>query len=215
MTIHRCDIAVHGIEALEHDQLRPLRTGRGKKLFELRHVVVAENLLLAMRLAHAFDHRVVIPGVGEDQAVRHLLGERGNPGLVRNVAGGENQRRFLAVQVGQLALEFDQRVIVAGNVAGAAGAGAHPGRGLDHGADHFGMLAHAEIVVRAPDHDVARALRRVPDRVRKPAGDPLEIGKHPITPLAPQPAKRVGKKGAVIHEVPAFRDERGSQSGSY
>ena len=39
------------------------------------------------------------------------------------------------------------------------GAGAHPGRGLDHGADHLRVLAHAEVVVGAPDHDLTRALR--------------------------------------------------------
>ena len=121
--------------------------------------------------------------VRQDQAIRHQLRERRDAGLVGDIAGGEDQRRFLAVQVGELALKLDQRMIIAGDVAGAAGAGAHPGRGLDHGADHLGMLAHAEIVVGAPDHDVLRALRRMPDRMRKAAGDALEIGKNAIAPL--------------------------------
>ena len=75
----------------------------------MRHVVMAENLLLAMRLPHALDHRIVVERVRQDQAIRHQLGERGNAGLVGHIAGGEDQRRFLAVQVGKLALELDQR----------------------------------------------------------------------------------------------------------
>jgi hypothetical protein len=50
------DIAVHGVKAFEHNQLRAVWIGRGKERFEMRHVVVAENLLLATRLAHALDH---------------------------------------------------------------------------------------------------------------------------------------------------------------
>ena len=121
----------------------------------MRHVVMAENLLLAAALAHALDHRIVVPGVRQDQAVRHQLGDGRDAGLVRHIARGEDQRGFLAVQVGELALELDQRMIGAGDVAGAAGAGAHAGRGLDHGADHLRVLAHAEVVVGAPDHDVS------------------------------------------------------------
>ena len=106
---------------------------------------------------------------------------------------------FLAVQIGQFLLELHQRMMGAGDVAGAAGAGADAGRGLDHGADHLGVLAHAEIVVGAPDHDVALALRRMPDGVRKPAGDPLEIGENAIAPLVMQAIEGGTEELAVIH----------------
>jgi hypothetical protein len=43
----------------------------------------------------------------------------------------------------------------------------------------------------------------VPDRMRKAAGDPFEVGKDPITPLTVKPAERVGKIVIVIHEVSA------------
>jgi hypothetical protein len=102
------------------------------------------------------------------------------------------------VQIGKLTLQFDQRMIVAGDIAGAAGAGAHPGRGLHHGADHLGMLAHAQIIVRAPDRDRLRPLRRMPHRMRKPPGNALEIGKHPIAPLVMQPRQRAGEIAVVI-----------------
>ena len=161
---------------------------------------MAENLLVASGLADALDHRIVVVGVRQDQAVRNELGDGRDAGLVRDIARGEDQRGRLAVQVGELALKLDQRMIGAGDVAGAAGAGAHAGRGLDHGADHLRVLAHAEIVVGAPDHDLARALRRVPDGVRKTAGDALQIGKHPVAPLVTQAAQGVGEKRIVIHE---------------
>src|SRR5262245_12045872 len=87
----------------------------------------------------------------------------------------------------------------AGDVAGAAGAGADPGGGLDHGADHLGMLAHAEIVVGAPDHDIARALRRVPDRMRKTACDTFEVGENTVAALFMQAIEGGTEKLAVIH----------------
>src|SRR6266508_2155479 len=197
--VDRRHVAVHGIERLEHDQLRPPRPGSLQQLFKMRHVVVAENLLLALRLPHAFDHRIVVEGIRQDQAVRHQLGDGRDAGLVRDVARGEDQRRFLAVQVGELALELDQRMIGAGDVAGAAGAGAHAGRGLDHGADHLGVLAHAEIVVGAPYDYVPRPLRRMPDRAREPPGLSFEVGKNPIAPLVLEPAEGVREKHVIIH----------------
>src|SRR5262249_5807792 len=103
-------------------------------------------------------------------------------------------------------------MVVAGDVAGAARAGAHAGRGLDHGADDLGMLAHAEIVVGAPDHDVAWAVRRVPDRVREAARDPLQVGKDPVAPLIPQTGEGVAEKHTVIH---GFNASRRPPSSSY
>ena len=63
-------------------------------------------------------------------------------------------------QIGELGFELDQRMVRAGDVAGAAGAGADARGGLHHGADHLRVLAHAEIVVGAPDGDLALAVRR-------------------------------------------------------
>src|SRR5580704_5512468 len=90
-------------------------------------------------------------------------------------------------------------MIIPGDVAGPAGAGAHAGCGLDHGADHFGVLAHAEIVIRAPDHDVSGPLRRMPHRMRKASGDPFEVGEDPIAPLAAQAGQRAGEKAVIIN----------------
>src|ERR1700730_2881562 len=87
----------------------------------------------------------------------------------------------------------------AGDVTGAAGAGANPGGGLDHGADHLRMLPHAEIVVGAPDHDVAGPVRGMPGGVGKSAGDPLEVRENPVAPLVVQAAEGGAEEFAVIH----------------
>jgi hypothetical protein len=61
------------------------------------------------------------------------------------------------------------------------------------------MLAHAEIIVRAPDHDIARTVGGMPFGVRKAAGVALEIGKHPIAAFIPQAGQCMRKVGLVIH----------------
>src|SRR6516162_1836384 len=49
---------------------------RAQQRFEMRHVVVAEDLLLATGLAHALDHRIVVERVRQDHAVRDEFGQR-------------------------------------------------------------------------------------------------------------------------------------------
>ena len=195
----RRDVAVHRIKALAGDQFRPVRPGGAQQFFEMRHVVVAEHLALATGLADAFDHRIVVERVRQDQAIRNKPGDGRNAGLVGDIARGEQQRRFLAVQVGKFLFELHQRVMGAGDVAGAAGAGSDPGRGLDHGADHLGMLPHSEIVVRAPDHDIARPFRAMPHRIREAARNSLQIGENPVAPLVMQAAEGGTEELAVIH----------------
>ncbi len=103
------------------------------------------------------------------------------------------------MQIGQFLLELHQRMMRARDIAGAAGAGADAGRGLDHGAHHLRVLAHAEIIVGAPDHDVARAFRRMPHRMRETAGDAFEVGEDAVTPLVMQATKGGVEELAVIH----------------
>jgi hypothetical protein len=135
-----------------------------------------------------------------DHAVWQQLGDSRDASLVGDIPRGEDQRRFLAMQVGEFALQLDQRVAVAGDVAGATGAGAHAGGGFDHGADHLRMLAHAKVIVRAPNHDRARAVRGMPCRVRETTGHAFEIRKHAVAPFLVQPGKRGGKEIIIGHE---------------
>ena len=63
------------------------------------------------------------------------------------------------------------------------------------------MLAHAEVVVRAPDHDGAGADRGMPYCVREAPSDPLEIGKHAVAPFLVQAGKRGGKEMIIGHSA--------------
>ena len=164
-------------------------------------VVVAEDPLFHPRLAHALDHRGVVELVGEDHAVRHQPRDGRDRRLVRNEARGEDQRRFLAVEVGERTLELDQRPVGARNVARAAGADAELAGGLLHRGDHRGMLAHAEIVVGAPDGDLARVVGRVAiEGARKPPGDALEVGKDAVALLLAKRVDGILEESAIVHE---------------
>ena len=88
---------------------------------------------------------------------RHQPLQRGERRVVGDIGGGEEERRLLAVQVGELGLELDVIMGGAGDVAGAAGARAHLVDRLMHGGADDRVLAHAEIVVGAPHGDVADA----------------------------------------------------------
>src|SRR5262249_7004282 len=70
---------------------------------------------------------------------------------------------------------------------------------FNHGADHLRMLAHAKVIVRAPDHDRASAAGGMPRCVRETACDALEIRKHAIAPLLVQASKRGGKQVIIDH----------------
>ena len=61
------------------------------------------------------------------------------------------------------------------------------------------MLAHAEVIVGAPDDDVARAFRRMPHRVGETAGDAFQIGKNPVSSLVMEAGEGGAEKLAVIH----------------
>ena len=66
--------------------------------------------------------------------------------------------------------------------------------------DHLRVLAHAEIVVGAPDDDLARLVARTPDGVGEAAGDALEVGEDAIAPLGVERGDRLGENRLVIHE---------------
>ncbi len=165
----------------------------------MRHVAVTEDLPLAAGLANAFDHRIVVERIGKNEAVGNELCDGRNAGLVGDVARGEEQGCFLAVEVGKFMLELHQGMMGAGDVAGASGAGADAGCGLDHRANHLWVLAHAEVVVGAPDDDVAGAFRRMPHRMRETAGDAFQIGKDSIPPFVVEAIEGGTEKLAVIH----------------
>src|SRR5262245_26266435 len=145
--MQRGNVAVHRIEGFEYDELGPSGTDFAQQAFEMLDVIVSPNQLLATGLAHALDHRIVIKRVGENQAVGNELRDRRYAGQIRYIAGSEDERRVLAVQIGQLPLKLDQGMIGPGNIARAARAHTKTSRGFDEGGDHLGMLAHSEIII--------------------------------------------------------------------
>jgi hypothetical protein len=115
---------------------------------------VAEDVLLGAAVADAGDHRGVIEGIGEHHHARQLTRQGRQCRIIGDIAGGEDQRRVAAVQIGELALAQHMHMAVAGDVARAAGAGTDRAQGLLHRPEHRRMLPHAEIVVRAPYRDL-------------------------------------------------------------
>ena len=103
------------------------------------------------------------------------------------------------MQVGEFELQFDQRMVGAGDVAGAAGARAHPAGRLLQGLDDLRVLAHAEIVVGAPDGDFLGPAVGAPDGAGKGAGDALDVGEDAIAPFGVDLVDRFLEKPLVVH----------------
>ena len=119
-----------------------------------------------------------------------------------DVAGGEEQRRFLAVQIGKLALQDDVIVVGAGDVARAAGTGTTFVDRLVHCLGHDLALSHAEIVVGAPHGDVVLPLRSMPHGGRKGAALALQLGEHPVVALFAQSVQGASEMLFKIHGLP-------------
>ncbi len=197
----RRNVAVHRVDALEGDELRPRRVHRGEQTVEIGRVVVAEDVPVGARVADALYHRGMVLRVGEDGAVREFPCERAEGGPVRHVTGGEEERCRLAVEVGEGAFEFHVVVVGAGDVARSARAGAAPVQRLVHRVEHLRVLAHAEIVVGAPHGDFLRAATfMVALGPRKRAAPTLEVREDAIIAGVPKSVEAVGEVLFVVHE---------------
>src|SRR5215469_6420393 len=89
------------------------------------------------------------------------------------------------------------KIGVAGDVAGPAAAGAQRPHRLDHCVDHGRVLAHTEIVVRAPHGHLFPDAMVV--RSREAAAAPLEIGEDAIASLATKLTDALGEEILVVH----------------
>ena len=103
--------------------------------------------------------------------------------MVGHVARSEYERRLLAVQLRKLSLQLHQGPIRTRNVACSASAGPHRARGGAHRFDYLRMLAHGEIIVRAPDHDIPLAARAVPERMGELSHLALQVSEDAIAAL--------------------------------
>ena len=195
------DVAVHGIDALEGNQLRRIDRRIDQHRFQMLQVVVAEDVPLGAAIADAGDHRGVVQRVGIDDQARQHLGQGRQRRLIGHEARGQQQRGFLAVQLGEFGLQFDVIMGGAGDVARAAGAGAGLVDGLVHGVGDDGVLPLADIVVGAPDHDVAlAAVIPGPGRARKVAAIAFQVGENPIASLALDLLDGGLECGLVVHQ---------------
>ena len=160
-----------------------------------------EDLFLGAAVADAGDHRGVVERVRQHDRAGDLAGQGRQRRLVGDVTRGEDERRLAPVQVGELLFEQEMHVRVAGDVAGAAGAGAERLDRLNHRAEHRRVLAHPEVVVGAPHRDLGADA--VIEGARKPAATPLEIGKDPVSSLGAERIEALSEKAFVVHVAAA------------
>jgi hypothetical protein len=193
----RRDVAVHRIDRLEADELWPVGRHPVEQSREIVRVVVMEDVFLGAAVADAGDHRGVVALIREHDHARQFARQGRQCRVVGDIARGKDQCCVAAVQIGELSLELEMHMAVAGDVARAAGTGADRLQCLLHRGQYRRVLAHPEIVVRAPDGDLGADPMIIGPR--KPAATPLEIGKDAIASLAPQRAELPLEKTLVIH----------------
>jgi hypothetical protein len=72
------------------------------------------------------------------------------------------------------------------NIAGTTGTG-RPGIGrITHRGDNIRVLAHAQIIIRAPDNDLMHAVTAMMQRYWMTAGNALQLDEVPISTLGLQ-----------------------------
>jgi hypothetical protein len=171
----------------------------------MRHVVVAEDALCPAIAADALDHRGVVQLVGIDDEPGEELRQGRERRVIGDVGGGEDERRLLAVQIGKLRL---QPLVIdrgPGNVARPARARAGGFQRLVHRLQHDGVLAHAEVIVAAPDGDfLLRAVGLLPDRVGELALLALDIDEGPVAALFVQTVDGCVERVVVVHWLSPF-----------
>ena len=106
--------------------------------------------------------------------------------------------RFLAVQVGEFGLELGMIMGVAADVARAARAGADVVEGRLHGLNDHRVLAHAEIIVGAPDGDRLGPVAAEAARVRVLPLGAQDIDKDAIAAFLVEPVDRRFENPVVI-----------------
>ncbi len=146
------NIPVHRVDRLEHHDLRLTQRVAGEDLLEVRNIVVAEDLALVGRGANAVDDGGVVQLIADHHAVGDAPQQALEGGIIGAKAGGENQRRLLAVPVGQASFQTGIHLVRAADIARSAGARSVGLQRIVHLFAHCRMLRHPEVVIAAPDH---------------------------------------------------------------
>ena len=152
-------------------------------------------------MADAFDHRGVVLFIRQDHGIRDARAKGGKGGPVRHIAGGKKKRRLLPMQPGQFLFQQEVVVVRARDVARAACTGAAGLHGLDHRLHHGFVLAHAQIIVRTPDGDLAHRAVLVIGGPGKGTAAPLQIGEDTIVALRLQRVDLSLKNCVEVHVV--------------
>ena len=195
----RRDIAIHRINRLESDELGRVVVVLAQQALQIFEIVVLPDPFRAPSVTNAVDHGGVVHLVGENDATRQQPDQGAERGVVGDIAGGEEQRRRLAVKIGKLVFQLDVIVRRTRDIARSTGSATGNVDGLVHGTDHHGMLAHGEVVVAAPDLDVAGLLARVVRCGGKAAAFAADVGKLAVTALLPESAQCFVKFLVVVH----------------
>ena len=176
---------------------------------------MAEDTLGAAIATDPFDHRGMVQRIGIDDEARKQLGQRAQRRVIRDIGGGEDKGGLLGVQIRKLGL---QRLVIdrcARDVARAARTRAGGLQRLFHRVEHDRVLAHAQIVVAAPDGDLLRgAVWPGPDRVGELTAPPLDIDEGPLPPFVMQTGQGCIKRAVVVHWLSPFRVGSGLSSGT-
>src|SRR5690606_4927163 len=116
-----------------------------------------------------------------------------------DIAGGEDESGFLAMQVRKFLFQTNVVVRGARNIPGASRTRATVIDRFFHRLDHGRVLAHAEIVVGTPYGDVSGPVGRMARGARKIAAMPLKIGKHPVSTFSVKTIQFALEKCLEIH----------------
>lgn len=119
----RSHAPAHRVDGLESDDLGSLLGDRLQLGLEVGDVVVLEDDLFRTRMPDPLDHTGVVALVGKDDAPGQLGTERGERGVVGNIAGGKDQGGRLAVQRGEFVFEREVHGTVPSDVSGTPRAG--------------------------------------------------------------------------------------------
>lgn len=198
---NRRDVAVHGVDALERNDLRAIGVDVRELTLQIGRRIVLPDALFTTGMADSLDHAGMIERIREDDRVGKTRAECAERGPVRHVTAGEKKRGFLAVKIGQLLLQQHVFVHGTGDVTRTAGTRAVPLQSVVHRLQHRRVLAHAKIVVGTPDRHIGRLATRVALGSREGALATPEFGKNPIVALSTQSFDLSGEERIIVHRA--------------
>ena len=136
----------------------------------------------------------MVQRVGIDNQPRKQFRERGQRRGICDVGRGEEKRGFLAVEIRKLGLKRFMIDRGAGNITGAARSGARGLKSVAHGAQNLRVLAHAQIIVAAPDrYRLLGTVLAPPRSMRELPALALNVDERPVAAFFVKPAQSLIK----------------------